>query len=197
MSSPSNDTAAASEEEAAAAIDLDQEMDEMLSTLTRRRGQLPATTGAVSAEAEQLIRERDEYRADLQRLAAEFDNYQKRAQREKETVASMARIDLVRQMLPVLDNLERALEVVGDSDQSEIAEGMRMVQREVRSIFAHQGVEEIDTDGLFDPHQHEPLMTVPSDKEEGTIVNVLQRGYRIDNHVLRPARVSVSAGKEQ
>lgn len=177
----------------------EQEMDDMLSTLTRRRasGMAPSETTPenLSADAVEIARQRDEYRGDLQRLAAEFDNFQKRSAREKETAANLARVDLIRQMLPVLDNIERALAVVG-SEQSDIADGMRMVQREVESVFNQQGVEEIDTSGTFDPHMHEPLLTVPSEQEEGTIVEVLQRGYRINNQILRPARVSVAAAKE-
>lgn len=150
------------------------------------------------AELEQRISEleaeRDERVADLQRVAADFDNYRKRTVREQEALVARAHERLVAKLLPVLDNLERAQEAAADHEEVQLEEGVRLVHRELSQVLAKEGLVTVETDGKFDPHEHEALLTQPSEAEEGAIVEVIQKGYRLGDRVLRPARVVVSAG---
>ena len=139
-----------------------------------------------------LERERDEYLADLKRVAAEFDNFRKRTARDQEAQAARAHEKLVKELLPVLDDLERALEAAEAHEEAKLEEGVRLVHRELRSALGKEGLVEIETDGVFDPHVHEALLTQPSEQADGTILEVIQKGYRLGDRVLRPARVVIS-----
>jgi len=139
-----------------------------------------------------LERERDEYLADLKRVAAEFDNFRKRAARDYESLVSRANERVVQELLPVLDDLERALVAAEEHEEAKLEEGVRLVHRELRSALAKEGLVEIETDGAFDPHVHEALLTQPSEQDDGAILEVIQKGYRLGDRVLRPARVVIS-----
>ena len=139
-----------------------------------------------------LERERDEYLSDLKRVAAEFDNFRKRAARDHESLVSRAHERLVKELLPVLDDLERALVAAEEHEEAKLEEGVRLVHRELRSALAKEGLVEIETDGVFDPHVHEALLTQPSEQDDGAILEVIQKGYRLGDRVLRPARVVIS-----
>jgi molecular chaperone GrpE len=141
--------------------------------------------------------ERDEYLNDLKRLAADFDNYRKRVARDQENLVARAHERLVKELLPVLDDLERALVAAEDHEEAKLEEGVRLVHRELVSALSREGLVEIEADGRFDPHVHEALLTQPSEAEEGAVIEVLQKGYRLGDRVLRPARVVVSAGGDQ
>jgi molecular chaperone GrpE len=138
--------------------------------------------------------ERDEYLADLQRVAADFENYRKRVARDQENLVARAHERLVKELLPVLDDLERALEAAAEHEEAKLEEGVRLVHRELEEALAKEGLIEIETNGKFDPHKHEALLTQPSDEDEGAIIEVLQKGYRLGDRVLRPARVVISQG---
>ena len=139
----------------------------------------------------------DEHLKDLQRLAAEFDNYRKRVVRDQELSAARAKERVVKDLLPVVDDLERALEAAEQHEEAKLEEGVRLVQRALQDVLRRQGLEEIETGGRFDPHIHEALLAQPSDQEEGSVIQVAQKGYRLGDLVLRPARVVVSAGPDQ
>jgi molecular chaperone GrpE len=141
-----------------------------------------------------LEKERDEYLADLQRVAADFENYRKRVAREQENLVERAHERLVKELLPVLDDLERALRAAEEHEEAKLEEGVRLVHRELEDALAKEGLVEIETNGTFDPHVHEALLSQPSDKGEGEIIEVLQKGYRLGDRVLRPARVVISQG---
>ena len=141
-----------------------------------------------------LERERDEYLSDLKRVAAEFDNFRKRAARDHESLVSRAHERLVKELLPVLDDLERALVAAEEHEEAKLEEGVRLVHRELSSALAKEGLVEIETDGAFDPHVHEALLTQPSEQDDGAILEVIQKGYRLGDRVLRPARVVISQG---
>jgi molecular chaperone GrpE len=145
-------------------------------------------------ELEQVTRERDEYLDALQRLKAEFENYRKRVAREHGDVVARAAERLVKQLLPVVDDLERALEAAASHEEAKLEEGVRLVQRSLADALAKEGLVEVETEGAFDPHTQEALLSQPSEAEEGTVIQVLQKGYRLGDRVLRPARVVVSAG---
>jgi molecular chaperone GrpE len=139
-----------------------------------------------------VTRERDEYLDNLQRLKAEFDNYRKRAARDQESLVARAHERLVKELLPVLDDLGRALEAAEQHEEAKLEDGVRLVHRQLSDVLAKEGLTEIETDGAFDPHVHEALLAQPSDAEPGTVIEVLQKGYRLGDHVLRPARVIIA-----
>ena len=152
------------------------------------------TKAELSERLEQVEVERDEYLADLKRVAAEFENYRKRAMRDQESLVARAHERLVKELLPVLDDLERALEAAAEHEEAKLEEGVRLVHREIRDALAKEGLVEIETNGRFDPHVHEALLTQPSAEDEGSIIEVIQKGYRLGDRVVRPARVVISQG---
>jgi molecular chaperone GrpE len=136
---------------------------------------------------------RDEYLADLQRLAADFDNYRKRVARDQQQLVVRAHERLVAELLPVLDDLERALSAAEVHDEATVVEGVRLVQRALVESLAREGLEEIEAEGAFDPHVHEALLAQPAEGvEPGSVLQVVQKGYRLGDRVLRPARVVVA-----
>ena len=153
---------------------------------------VPGTSDEVPGTAD-LERERDEYLDALQRLKAEFDNFRKRTARESAAQSARAGEALVKELLPVLDDLERALDAAEHHEDAKVLEGVRMTKDALAAVLASEGVEEIPAEGPFDPHVHEALMTQPVEGlESGAVVQVVQRGYRIGDSVLRPARVVVA-----
>ena len=143
-------------------------------------------------ETEALRAENEELIDTLQRVKAEFDNYRKRVSRDQESLVARAHERLVKELLPVLDDLERALVAAEEHEEAKLEEGVRLVHRELRSALAKEGLVEIETEGVFDPHVHEALLTQPSEQDDGAILEVIQKGYRLGDRVLRPARVVIS-----
>jgi molecular chaperone GrpE len=141
--------------------------------------------------------ERDELFDRLQRLAAEFDNFRKRSLREQAAMATRANERLVKELLPILDDLGRALEAAAEHEEAKLEEGVRLVHRSLADVLAREGVAEIATDGKFDPHVHEALLSQPSDQEEGSVIEVVQKGYKLGDRVIRPARVVIAAPAPQ
>jgi molecular chaperone GrpE len=144
-----------------------------------------------------LERERDELIDDLKRVAADFDNYRKRVARDQAALVERAHERVVKELLPVLDDLERALVAAEEHEEAKLEEGVRLVHRELRDALAKEGLVEIETEGEFDPHVHEALLTQPSEESDGAILQVIQKGYRLGDRVLRPARVVVSQGEAE
>ena len=127
------------------------------------------------------------------RLAADFDNYRKRVAREQVELTSRANERLLNELLPVLDDLERALEAAAEHEEAKLEEGVRLVHRSLLGLVERHGLSEIETEGAFDPHVHEALLAQPGEgAEEGSVLQVLQKGYRLGDKVLRPARVIVA-----
>jgi molecular chaperone GrpE len=139
-------------------------------------------------------RERDEYLDLARRSQADFENYRKRAAKEAALAGERAKSGLVRELLPVVDNLERALASAGESEQH-LAEGVRLVHSELIAVLERNGVQQFDPSGeRFDPGEHEALSMRPQDgAESGVVLDVVEKGYRANGTVLRPARVVVSA----
>ncbi|MBV8066259.1 MAG: nucleotide exchange factor GrpE [Actinobacteria bacterium] len=143
----------------------------------------------VEQEVEQ-VQEADDR---LLRLAADFDNYKKRAARERQEYVAFANERLVKELLPILDDLERALQAANEHEEATLEEGVALVHRSLAQLLARNGVKEIDTNGAFDPHVHEALLAQPSeDAESGAVIDVVQKGYTIGDRVVRPARVIVA-----
>lgn len=157
----------------------------------RIAGSDPSTEG--SDPLADLERERDEYLDSLQRLKAEFDNFRKRTENERAAQSARASESVVKELLPVLDDLERALVAAEEHEEAKLEEGVRLVHRALADVLARAGLSEIDTGGPFDPHVHEALLAQPVDGvEPGSVVEVLQKGYLLGDRVLRPARVVVA-----
>src|SRR5918999_2588917 len=138
-------------------------------------------------------RERDEYLDLARRAQADFENYRKRAAKEAALAGQRAKSGLVRELLPVVDNLERALQSAGDEEH--LAEGVRLVHSELIAVLERNGVEQFDPRGeRFDPEEHEALSMRSEDgAESGTVLDVVEKGYRANGSILRPARVVVSS----
>jgi molecular chaperone GrpE len=147
-------------------------------------------------ETEALRKENEELIDTLQRLQAEFENFRKRAQRDQESLVARAHERLVEELLPVVDDLERALVAAEQHEEAKLEEGVRLVHRALSGALEREGLAEIETNGKFDPHVHEALLTQPSDAEEGSVIEVLQKGYRLGDRVLRPSRVVVAGPNE-
>ena len=157
-------------------------------------------TAPTKAELEEqlaaLEAERDEHLNDLKRVAADFENYRKRVARDQESLVARAHERLVEELLPVLDDLERALAAAEEHEEVKLEEGVRLVHAELAAALEREGLAEIETNGRFDPHVHEALLSQPSDAEEGSVIEVVQKGYRLGDKVLRPARVVIAAAPE-
>jgi molecular chaperone GrpE len=141
-----------------------------------------------------LQRERDEYLDLARRAQADFENFRKRAAREAAAAGQRAKSGLVRELLPVVDNLERALTSARE-DEQHLAEGVRLVHSELIAVLERNGVEQFDPRGeRFDPGEHEALSMRSEDgAESGTVIDVVEKGYRANGGILRPARVVVSS----
>ena len=175
-------TAGASAEESVGADVIEHDLDELVSTR----------------------KERDEYLELAKRTKADFENYRRRAERDASEAEGRGRAGLVRELVPVLDNLERALLAAGvdpagaqagEADNAALAQGVLLVYRDLRASVERAGVETYDPAGEpFDPTWHEALSTRPADgTAPGTVVETVEKGYRLGDQVLRPARVIVSA----
>jgi molecular chaperone GrpE len=129
----------------------------------------------------------------LLRLAADFENYKKRAARERDEYVKLANERLLKELLPIVDDLERALGAAEQHEEAQLEEGVRLVHRSLAQLLERNGVAEIPADGKFDPHVHEALLAQPAEgKEQGDVIDVLQKGYKLGDRVVRPARVIVA-----
>jgi molecular chaperone GrpE len=151
------------------------------------------------ANEEEALREKEEaeepstneYLELAQRIQADFENYRKRAVREAAAAGERAKSGLVRELLPIVDNLERALASAEEGEQH-LAEGVRLVHAELIAVLERNGVEQFNPAGdKFDPSEHEAL-SVREDGEPGLVLDVVEKGYRANGTILRPARVVVS-----
>jgi molecular chaperone GrpE len=146
-----------------------------------------------------IERERDEYLELARRTKADFENYRRRVAGEAAEAEKRGRAELAQALIPVLDNLERALtamELQPEQDAaSHFAEGVRLVREELAAVLRRSGVESFEPAGEpFDPHLHEAMMMRPAGSDgAGKVLEVLEKGYRLDGQVLRPARVVVGA----
>jgi molecular chaperone GrpE len=143
-------------------------------------------------------RERDEYLDLAKRTKADFENFRKRMSAEVQAASARGKAEVIREVVPVLDDLERAIHAAGldpegDSEDG-LSHGVLLVFRSLRESLGRNGVEAVDPKGeKFDPAEHEALSTAPAEGvESGTVVEVMQKGYRLGEQLIRPARVVVS-----
>jgi molecular chaperone GrpE len=150
--------------------------------------------GTIETEIQKLAKEKDEVYNRLLRLQAEYDNFKKRSQKEKEADRKYKSQDLITELLPALDNFERALQVEVTEANSSLVDGITMVYRQLQDALKSQGVEVIESEGqTFDPNLHHAVMQIEDDeKESNTVVEELQKGYMLKDRVVRPAMVKVN-----
>jgi molecular chaperone GrpE len=159
--------------------------------------------GATATDSEDVEPSTDDdpasYKADLQRMAADFANYRKRNEAERTEFAKFAKADLITKLLDVLDGYDRALASVPDDVKGQPwVEGMWLVERKLRQILEGEGLEPVESLGKpFDPYIHEAVAHVESDEPEGTITQEHQKAYRLHDRVIRPALVSVAKAKNK
>jgi len=150
--------------------------------------------GAAADDVEALKQERDELQDRLLRSAAEFDNYRKRTERERRELSDAVSADLIRDVLPVVDDLERALAAAADSPDKALRSGVELIHRQLLEAMRRRGAESFQTVGEdFDPAWHEALASEPADgRRDGEITAEIRRGYRIGQRLIRPAMVKVA-----
>ena len=153
----------------------------------------PAPGSASDTALDEIRRERDTLQDRLLRTAADFDNYRKRVERDRRDVADLAVIDAVRDLLPILDNLERALQATG-ADADALRTGIELIHRQMLDLLRRRNVASIEALGAdFDPNVHEAVAHEPSDAHrEGEVMAELQRGYRLNDRLVRPSMVKVA-----
>jgi len=140
-------------------------------------------------------KERDEYLELAQRTKADFENYRKRVAADVQAAQARGKIEVAREVIEAVDNLERALDAAQTDDGEGLRAGVQMVLSGLRETLGRHGVEAVDPEGeKFDPNRHEALSTQPVvGSESGVVVEVLQKGYTLGEQLIRPARVVVSA----
>lgn len=161
--------------------------------------QAAVVEGDLNALLQDAEEKRDEYLDLAKRTKADFENFRKRMTAEVQAAGVRGKVQMARDVVPVLDDLERALQAAGldpDGDAEDgLAHGVILVFRGLRDTLVRNGIEAVDPKGeKFDPNQHEALSTMPIEgAESGVVVEVMQKGYRYEDQLIRPARVVVSA----
>ena len=148
-----------------------------------------------SADAAELKQQRDDYYDRLLRKTAEFDNYRKRTDRERQQLSEAAAADLLTELLPLVDDMERALRAEGN-DAEAIRKGVELIHKQLIEILRKRGVRPIEALGAdFDPHYHMAVAHEHADdKREGEVIEEFRRGYMLGDRLLRPAMVKVAKG---
>lgn len=145
-------------------------------------------------------RQRDDYYDRLLRKTAEFDNYRKRTERERQSLADAAAADLISELLPLVDNLERALRAEPGTDQAgteAYRRGVELIHRQLLDVLRKRGVRPIETEGAdFDPYYHQAVAHEQvKGRREGEVIEEFRRGYMLGDRLLRPAMVKVAKGQ--
>lgn len=174
--------------------------DERIAEIDVSPTKLLADIEALKAELETTRQKSDEYLAGLQRERAEFTNFRRRTTEEREQMLGLAGEDLIRKVLAIADDFDLAI----DNRPAELAEnswveGVAAIDRKLRALLESEGVNPVEAEPgtAFDPRQHEAIVNVPgTGRPEGAIVDVIRRGYRLRDRVLRPALVAVAAAPD-
>ena len=156
---------------------------------------------ALQEDPDQILKERDDYRDRLLRSIAEFDNYRKRIERERRELAEFVSFEILHDLLPLVDDLERALAAAspsGESTTQTVASyraGVELIHKQLAELLRKRNVTPIEAKGAdFDPHVHQAVATEPSDSHrDNEVIEELRRGYRLGERLLRPAMVKVAS----
>ena len=154
----------------------------------------PADTEAATSE---LQRQRDEFYDLLLRKSAEFDNYRKRVERDRQMLTDAAAANMIEELLPLMDDLERALKAEAGTDSGDAyRRGVELIHQQLGEILRRRGVRAIESVGAdFDPHYHQAVSHEPAEgRREGEIVEEFRRGYMLGDRLLRPSMVKVAKG---
>ena len=156
------------------------------------KGKIPETKEKAKREKNPADKEKiEELTESLQRLQAEFENYRKRTDKEKKEFSNYAKAELIAKLLPLLDTFEIALK--NTNDREKFVKGMEMVYAQFFSALEAEGLRPIQAQGKkFDPYYHEVMLRQKSDKEDGIVLEELQKGYMLQDKVLRYSKVKVS-----
>jgi molecular chaperone GrpE len=182
-------------------MDEQQEVSEEQETLSESNdtspleGEHPAEAIGEDKTLTELQRQVDDNHSRYLRAQADFDNFRRRTVKEKEELTQYASLKVISQLLPVLDNFQRALQTGGEGAESgSFAKGVDMIYRQLSQVLEAEGLKQMESVGHpFDPELHQAIMQVASeDHEEGTVVEVIQPGYKLKDKVIRPAMVKVS-----
>ena len=155
-------------------------------------------TAAPAAGADEALtalqKERDAYKEQFLRAVADFDNYRKRIERERRELSEYAASDVLLELLPIIDNFERALQAPAAGDTEAFKRGIELIHKQMLDLLRKRGVTYIDAQGAdFDPNVHQAVIHEPSDEHrEGEVMEELQRGYKLGDRLLRPAMVKVA-----
>lgn len=153
-----------------------------------------------AAPLEKAEQQRDEYYDLLVRKTAEFDNFRKRTERERQTLADAAAASLITELLPLVDDLERALQAeAGDEGASSYRRGVELIHKQILDVLRKRGVRPIDALGAdFDPYYHQAVSHEPvAGRRDGEIIEEFTRGYMLGDRLLRPAMVKVAKGQDE
>jgi molecular chaperone GrpE len=167
--------------------------------LSERLASLKSEMSKIKKELEAEQREKEAQLEQIKRLQADFENYKKREEREKEEFIKYANEKLITQLIDVYENLERGLENCSDCENQELVKGLNMVYRQLKDILTKAGLSEIKAEGEpFDHNLHEALMQTETDEvPEDTVLEELQRGYLLHGKVLRPSKVRIAKSPEK
>lgn len=149
-------------------------------------------------DPEEVQRQRDEYYDLLLRKTAEFDNYRKRIDRERQSTTQSAAADLIEELLPLVDDLERALKAEAPAAAETYRQGVELIYRQLLETLKRRGVRPIEALGAdFDPHYHQAVSHEPAqDRREGEVIEEFRRGYMLGDRLLRPSMVKVAKGEQ-
>ena len=166
--------------------------DEMAAEQAEAAGSAPAA--AVDEALVALQRERDAYKDQFLRAAADFDNYRKRIERERRELSEYATTDVLLELLPIIDNFERALQAPAGEDSDAFRRGIELIHKQMLDLLRKRGVTRIEALGAdFDPNVHQAVIHEPSDAHrEGEVMEEMQHGYKLGDRLLRPAMVKVA-----
>ncbi len=156
-----------------------------------------STTAAATEDPSELQRQRDEYYDRLLRKTAEFDNYRKRTERDRQAVTEAAAASILTELLPLMDDLERALKAEAGGEGAEAyRRGVELIHKQLSEILRKRGVRAIDAVGAdFDPHYHQAVVHEPAEgRREGEVIEEFRRGYMLGDRLLRPSMVKVAKG---
>jgi molecular chaperone GrpE len=158
----------------------------------------PVEKGAAVADTDELQRQRDDFYDRLLRKTAEFDNYRKRVERDRQSMAEAVAADAVKDLLPLVDDLERALKAdTGAAGAGAFRQGVELIHRQLLEILRKRGVRAIEALGTdFDPHFHEAIAHEPAaGHRDGEVIAEFGRGYMLGDRLIRPAIVKVAKGE--
>jgi molecular chaperone GrpE len=147
-----------------------------------------------TSQIDELKQQNLELIAQIQRLQAEFENYKKRTTTDNARFAKLANKDLIKKLLPILDNFKLAFQ---NKESKEFIKGMELIYSNFFSILEDSGLKKIECQGKFDPYKHEVLLTEESNKESDTILEELQSGFTLNGEVIRNAKVKIAKSKNK